>query len=114
MNQRSISDRLRIAARQNPKEGEYWLNKLKGAPLMSGFPYNRKKTDVMKQDIASIEFIFSADLFSKLMKLSKGSDYTLNLILLTGVVVLLGKYTGERDIVVGAPIYKQEMEGDFI
>ena len=34
--------------------------------------------------------------------------------MVTGVMLLLYKYTGSRDIIVGAPTYKQDGEGKLI
>ncbi len=114
MKPKTISRESHIAARQHPKEREYWFKRLSSAPLMNHFPYNRKKTDIDKRKTGYIEFTLPADLFVQLLKLSKGSDYSLNIILLASVIVLLGKYTGEKDVVVGVPIYKQEFKGNFI
>jgi len=50
------------------------------------------------------------------MKLCNERDNRLHMVLAAGVVVLLDKYTykGSKDIIIGVPIYKQEIEGDFI
>ena len=107
-------ERLLIAAEQNVKEKEFWLDKLSGKLERSRFPYDYKDTGVDKADIDSITFTCSEELVSKIMDLTRGADDTLNLLLMTGVILLLHKYTGSRDIIIGAPIYKQEMETGFL
>jgi non-ribosomal peptide synthetase component F len=36
------------------------------------------------------------------------------MVLLTGMFILLHKYTGNNDIMIGSPIFKPEIEGEFI
>lgn len=109
---------LKTAANQHLKEKDYWLHKLSGDLVKSCFPYDFKKFGQRKTGPQSrfntLKFLLTGELFSKLIQLRSGSDYTLNTILVTGLVVLLGKYTGRRDIIVGAPIYKQNIKGEFI
>ena len=114
MLERRYSERLTIAAEQNFRERDFWLNKLSGDLVKSRFPCDQKRTDAHEYNIDSLPFELDGELFSKLTELSKGSDYTLNLILITMVFILLEKYTGSNDLVVGTSIYRQEMEGDFI
>lgn len=54
------------------------------------------------------------DLAASLLKVSKNSPIRLHIILTAGITLLLNKYTGNNDVVTGAPIYKQEVEGEFI
>ena len=111
----NYSDRLAIAANQQAKEREYWLNKLSGNPVKSHFPYdteNRGKINASFFDRVSLSL--SGHTFSRLMALSKNSDYSLNTILAAGITLLLYRYTDNTDIILGEPIYKQESQGDFI
>jgi amino acid adenylation domain-containing protein/non-ribosomal peptide synthase protein (TIGR01720 family) len=112
-------DYLAAAAEQNPAGKEYWLNKIAGELSKSYFPYDTYKKGVSKHSVAEVEFALPKGLNLKLRTLSSGSDDALHMILLTGLVLMLHKYTGNRDIIVGMPIYKEgEDEGpgqrDFI
>jgi amino acid adenylation domain-containing protein len=109
----NISSELNVAASQYAKEGEYWIKKLSGDPVKTNFPYDYAK-DMEKGGLESMKFKLTGDLYDKLMWIINGRDHTLHMLLVTGVVILLNKYTGNRDIVVGMPIYKQEFEGEFI
>jgi amino acid adenylation domain-containing protein len=113
MKELKVSDRVVVAAHQKTREKEYWLSKLSAEFVKTSFPYDRKKSS-QKPIIESIKFMFSRDLSSALWRMSKNSDYTLNVILQAAVIVLLHKYTGNTDILLGSPIYKQRMEGEFI
>ena len=108
------SEELTIAASQSFKEREYWLKKLSGELLKSSFPYEFTSSDMNARRLNTQKFEFSGDILSKLIKLSNESDRRLYMILLAGFVVLLYKYTGNRDIIVGMPVEKQEIEGEFI
>jgi amino acid adenylation domain-containing protein len=61
-----------------------------------------------------VNFEISGDLFSRLTWIINESDERLFIILTTVLEVLLHHYTGNEDIIIGAPIYKQDIEGDFI
>jgi len=114
---RELSERLAIAAEQNKKEKEFWYNQLAGELSKTHFPFDFK-LDGKFSSSETIEFHLTRgindSLYSRLSTITKGSDYTLNLVLITGVILLLNKYTGNNDILVGMPIYKQEIEGDYI
>ena len=109
-------DELEIAANQHLKEKNYWINKLSGNPGKVNFSYDhyRPGTGLSDRDAGLVELEFPGEIAPRLIKLSKESDHSLHIILVAGVVLLLGKFTGSRDIVVGVPIYRQEIEGEFI
>jgi len=106
-------DDLVIAAGQNIKERDYWLRKLSGELNKTGFYYDFKKTN-MEAEMEIKTFQFIEELFSGLTRMSKESDYVLHVILVSALVLLLNKYTGSKDIIVGTPIYKQTIKGEFI
>jgi tyrocidine synthetase-3 len=111
------SQKLKMAANQGIKEREYWLEKFSGELAKTCFPpdYKRKKGSVdTVRPLESVAIEVTGEPLTRLSALSKGSDYTLNLILVTAVTILLSKYSGSNDIIIGMPIYKQEEEGDFI
>jgi amino acid adenylation domain-containing protein len=110
------SIKLAVAADQNIKEREYWLNKLSGDLKKSTFPYDFKPGSKSQAPMnrQTEKSGFPPELISKLMKLSKGDDVKLHIILVTGLFILVNKYTGNRDITIGSPILKQECEIEFI
>jgi len=97
-------------------EKEYWLNRL-AAPLpKTEFPFYiaHPAKEKIAIDTRTIEWDVDGNLFSSINALSKDSDVRLYMILTASLVTLLYKYSGSDDIVLGAPIYKQEIEGDFV
>ncbi len=103
-----------IAAEKKRREREYWLNKLSGDFSKSILPIDRKRLTAAGGTYDSLKFELSAELFGRLTQITKSSDSRLFVVLLTGIIVLIHKYTGGDDITVGAPVIKQAMEGKFI
>jgi amino acid adenylation domain-containing protein len=103
-----------LAAGQNIKERDYWLDKLSGELVFSTFPYDHKKTDGTGKVRTPFEFQLPESLYSRIMSVSKNSDLRMFVVLLAGMVLLLDKYSGNKDIIVGVPIYKQDIEAEFV
>jgi len=114
MSSQIIPGEVVVASSQYTKEENYWLNKLSGALEKTDFSYDIKRAGSHKGKFEQMKFKLSGELFSKLMKLSSGSGPKLHMILVTVLVILLNKYTGNKDITVGSPIYKQDIEAEFI
>ncbi|NIM12785.1 MAG: amino acid adenylation domain-containing protein [Candidatus Aminicenantes bacterium] len=98
------------------KEKDYWLKKLSGDLEFTHLPYDFKRIPGKEKEsrIETVDFQFSAELFTALMQVSTGVDPRLFMVLAAGLVLLVHKYTGKQDIIIGAPISKQEFEGEFI
>jgi amino acid adenylation domain-containing protein len=106
---------------QFTKERDYWLNKLAGNLEKTLFPHDynpkkqkEKKGEVEETRMGTVKFRFSQPLYAKLIRTINESDWRLHVILAAGLVLLLNKYTGNKDIILGTPIGKQEMKGDYI
>jgi aspartate racemase len=82
---------------------DYWVSQLAGAPKLS-LPTDRVRPTVQSHRGAHLSFKLGSDLTRKLTELSRTEGATLFMTLLASFKVLLFRYTGERDIVVGAPI----------
>lgn len=111
---RVISSKQEVAAAQNIKERDYWLDKLSGDLVRSSFPTDIQDNSMSSAGTATVEFELKGDVYERAMRLCNRYDQVLHMILLAGVTGLLNRYTGHRDIIIGVPIYKQEMEGEFI
>ncbi len=114
MDRSKMSRELAVASGQYLKEEEYWLQKLSGELVNTGFMGDNRRIGRGEPRMAAEHFGLSEELSSRLMKLSAGSDPKLHMILIAGLLALLNKYTGNEDIIVGIPIYKQDVEAVFI
>ena len=106
-----------IIINQQQKEKEYWYQHLIGEIGISEFPSDTRMVQVIAdpKKRMSIDVILPEPTAAQLIKLGGNSDYAIHVILFSAVAVLLNKYTGNEDIVLGSPIYRQEgVEGDFI
>ena len=111
MSERSISAELSFSAAQNVRERDYWLEQLSGQWVKSRFPYDYRGTVEFAEGAKGIRtFRFPPDVSSPLIKISGGADTRLHMILVAAVTALLGRCTDSCDIVVGAPIYKQDTD----
>jgi len=108
------SKELVVAARQSLREREYWMEKLSGELTQSRFPQDFKPGNTGSPVFETANFVFSDTLFERLVKLSNGSHARLHMILTAGMILLLYKYTRNTDVLVGAPVDRQEISGEFI
>ncbi|NIM12784.1 MAG: amino acid adenylation domain-containing protein [Candidatus Aminicenantes bacterium] len=100
-------DQLMIAARQKVKERKYWLNQLSGEPGKASIYTDKKRTgDTVSID--AVTFQLKGEVFERLMRLSGGADKPLHVILLSALFLLLNRYTGTQDIIIGTTIYRQD------
>ncbi|MGD2090547.1 MAG: AMP-binding protein, partial [Candidatus Aminicenantes bacterium] len=113
MSPRVKLDELVIAANQNVKEKVYWLNQLSGDLVKTTFPYDYDGKRTQRR-MEAVKFSFPANLYERLMVLSKASERKLNMVLAAGLAALLYKYIGSSDIFMGTPIYRQKTQGNFI
>lgn len=109
---------LWLVAGKKVKEREYWLEKLSGELVRSSFPSipEHERDGVGEgppgKDSSTVDFRFNEELSSALMKLSTGSDIRLYILLTAVFTLVLGKYSGNSDIITAAPILKSASHKD--
>jgi aspartate racemase len=81
----------------------YWVSQLAGAAKLN-LSTDHVRPKLQTHRGAHLSFTLPADLTDKLKKLSNTEGATLFMTLLAAFKVLLFRYTGEQDIVVGSPI----------
>ncbi|MFN6569386.1 amino acid adenylation domain-containing protein, partial [Dendronalium sp. ChiSLP03b] len=86
----------------------YWLNQLSGELPETNIitDYVRPATDSANNK--SIAFQLSKDLSFAIAQLTNNSNLSIYLVLLSALSILMQKYTGNNDIILGSPIYKLE------
>ncbi|MBG1264976.1 non-ribosomal peptide synthetase [Nostoc sp. WHI] len=82
----------------------YWQKQLAGAPGVLELPTDRPRPPVQTFQGGVECFQLDRDLTQRLKQLSQESDTTLFMTLLAAFLVLLSRYSGQLDIVVGSPI----------
>ncbi|HEY6349975.1 MAG TPA: amino acid adenylation domain-containing protein [Candidatus Angelobacter sp.] len=93
---------------------EYWKTQLGTAPAMLELPADRPRPAVQTYNGADFTFGFSPALSQSLKALCRKEDATLYMVLLACFKILLHRYTGQQEIIVGSPIanrQRKELEG---
>ena len=106
-NKKDVFYNSAFEATQYINERNYWLHQMSGELTRSAFPYDYKKS-LEHPRMLETPFSCPGNIALKLIKISGNSDLSLHLILMTGFILLLNKYTLNADIIVGTPIYTEE------
>lgn len=86
----------------------YWTAQLAGIPAELELPKDRPRTAAQTFEAESCEVELSAAQSAGLTRLSQENNATLYMTLLAGMAVLLARYSGQDDIVVGTPIANRQ------
>lgn len=85
----------------------YWLNKLSGKLSETNFIQDYVRPFLYTGKNKSYYFELPNYLSQAIIKLTKGSDFLVYLMLLSAFKILLQRYTRTNNIVVGIPVYKK-------
>jgi Condensation domain/Phosphopantetheine attachment site/AMP-binding enzyme C-terminal domain len=86
----------------------YWRNQLADAPQRMSLPQQQTRRKVQAFRGARQDVILSAELVEGLKELTRREGMTLLMTMLSGFVLLLNRYTGDEDIVVGSTYANRE------
>ncbi|KAB5636922.1 hypothetical protein E8M24_24595 [Bacillus thuringiensis] len=89
----------------------YWKEKLAGNIPILEVPSDFKRPLVQPQEGSTYSFQLNEDALQKLKKLGQGQSATLYMVMLSIYKVLIYKYTGENDLVIGSPTARRNIEG---
>jgi amino acid adenylation domain-containing protein len=83
---------------------DYWKRQLAGAPDVLELPTDRPRPCVQTYDGARLTFTLPAQLTARLKTLSQHEGVTLYITLLAAFQILLWRYSGQEDFLLGTPI----------
>lgn len=83
---------------------DYWRQRLSGAPELLALPTDRPRPPIQTYHGRSLNAKLDADLSKRLQTLSQTTGGTLFMTLLSGFALLLSRYSGQEDIVIGTPV----------
>ncbi len=86
------------------EQSAFWIEHLRGAPEILQLPWDRPRPAKVSFRGGTVEVDLDPDLVQRLRLLSQRSDSTLFMVLLAGFAGLLSRYSGQDDLVIGAPI----------
>ena len=99
----AVWQRERLHGEALQRQLSYWKEKLRNVPALE-LPTDRTRPAVQSYRGARQSITLSKDLSEKLKGLSRKEGVTLFMTLLAAFQILLHRYTGQDDIVVGSPI----------
>ncbi|NET45429.1 amino acid adenylation domain-containing protein [Okeania sp. SIO2B3] len=92
-----------VEGEKGEKLWEYWQQKLAGDLPVLNLPTDRPRPPIQTDNGAAYPFKLSEKLTQQLKELAKQEGVTPNMALLAAFQILLYRYTGQEDILVGSP-----------
>ncbi len=86
------------------RQTDYWCKRLDGLPPLLELPWDRPRAKAMRYRGASVLRVIPAELADELRTLGRGQGSTLFMVMLAAFYVLLMRYSGRSDLVVGTPM----------
>ncbi|MGW7219884.1 amino acid adenylation domain-containing protein [Streptomyces sp. NPDC054826] len=100
-----LADRQRelLASPRGERLREYWTTELQGCDPVLELPADRPRPPVQSHRGDSVTFTLDADVTRRLRRRAEAEDTTLFVTLLSVFQLLVHRYTGEKDFLVGVP-----------
>ncbi|WP_339305760.1 amino acid adenylation domain-containing protein [Paenibacillus sp. FSL L8-0435] len=86
------------------RQEAYWLQTFEGDLPTGDLPMDYERSTVRNYEGAHLEFDVDASLSARLRELAAERESTLYMVLLAAYTVLLSKYSGQEDVIVGTPV----------
>lgn len=97
------------------KQLVYWTNQLAGAPVVLEIPSDRPRSPVGDLHRAICQFTLPSAMVMALRQLTPPEETSLFVTLMSGFIVLLNRYTGQEDMLVGTPVaLRTQGEAKFV
>ncbi|HEX6371119.1 MAG TPA: amino acid adenylation domain-containing protein [Longimicrobium sp.] len=100
----AVWQRERLRGETLEREMAYWRGRLAGAPALLELPTDRPRPAAQTQRGGRVPFRLSATLAERLREVGRREDATLYMVLLAAFQVLLARYAGTGDVVIGSPV----------
>ncbi|MEW2508382.1 amino acid adenylation domain-containing protein [Amycolatopsis sp. NPDC047767] len=84
---------------------DFWRERLAGVPVALDLPTDRQRPPEQRFRGGAVRFTVPAEVSAALAELGRAAGTTLYTVLLSAYQVLLARYTGQRDLVVGSPVH---------
>ncbi|HEY0022712.1 MAG TPA: non-ribosomal peptide synthase/polyketide synthase [Longimicrobium sp.] len=106
----AVWQREQLASEVLDRQLAYWRERLAGAPELLELPGDHPRPAVQSHRGATVPVELSAELLERLQALGRKEGATLYMVALAAFQVLLSKYSGSEDVVVGSPIAGRERD----
>jgi amino acid adenylation domain-containing protein/non-ribosomal peptide synthase protein (TIGR01720 family) len=91
-------------AKETNSQEDYWLKQLDGELPVLELPTDFKRPVLFNPQGRKLEFSLDASIITKLKQLATDNNVTLHVLMFTLYNILLSKYSGQEDIIVGIPV----------
>lgn len=106
------TENILVSSKDMQIERDYWQSKLEKGISITSFPKYESETE--EQGYNTLSFNISGNVFNKIISLSNKSEFGVFMVLLSSIKYLLYKYTGNDDITVVMPAFKQKGNGKYL
>ncbi|WP_299632739.1 condensation domain-containing protein, partial [uncultured Virgibacillus sp.] len=86
------------------RQEEYWLEQFNGEIPILNLPYDFERPPIQSFKGKNLTYYMDEKLALAVRKMAKDTGSTMNMVLLAAFHLLLAKYSGQDDIVIGTPI----------
>ena len=103
-----------LAEGEAERQAAYWRERLAGVPPALALPTDRPRPARLTPAGAHLPFALPAETVARVGALARGQDATLFMALAAAFAAVLGRWSGEEDVVVGTPVANRrrpELEG---
>ncbi|MCW2917361.1 MAG: non-ribosomal peptide synthetase [Actinomycetia bacterium] len=100
----AIWQRERLRGERLSEEIDWWRRELAGAPELLELPTDLPRPAMQSFRGANVVFGWPPELTDRLRAFGREHDATLFMVLLTGFVALMARYTRQDDMVIGTPV----------
>ncbi len=109
-----------LSSPEGKEHEDYWISKLSGLHSSLNLPTDRPRQASLIEIGASVPVDLGAELSKAVRVLAAAENTTPYVVLLTAYHILLHRYTGQQEVIVGSPTYGRDrpefgnIVGDFI
>ena len=100
----AVWQRGRLQGEELQRQLNYWKESLRDAPPMLGLPTDRVRPAIPSYRGASHRFTVPAHCSQRLQELARREGATLFMVLVAGFKIVLSRWSGQKDIVIGTSI----------
>lgn len=87
------------------KQKGYWLKEFEGDIPIVELPYDYKRGEIQSFRGNILNRVIDSDTRQRLIEFSKKSQTTEFMIFTSAIMIALGKYSNQEDIIIGSPVY---------
>lgn len=85
---------------------KYWIRKLSGCQFDNFFPIDKIQFNGYEEKVC--DYIFSEEVSNKLMKIAKGQELSLYIIIVSAIKIVIHDLIGEDEVMLVSPVYKEQ------